>query len=202
MPRVDRSPRQRLDADARRDGILAAARDLYSLHPYSEVSTKQVADAAGASAALVFHYFESKAGLYTAFVSTAIAELAGTQLAAEAALPPNTPSRERVRASLNIYLDHIATHPVTWAWPLGGGVEPAETQVVRRRARAGSVQALSELLGIGSWARHHYALWGYFGFLDEACLAWVDRGCPTDDRDHLVEASLGALEGALGDWGS
>lgn len=202
MPRVDRAPRQRLDADARREGILAAARDLYAAHPYSEVSSKQVADAAGASAALVFHYFDSKAGLYTAVVSEAIAELAATQLSAAAALPPHTPSRERVRTSLDISLDHIATHPVTWAWPLRGGVEPAETQVVRRQARAGYVQALSDLLGVGTWARHHYALWGYFGFLDEACLAWVDRGCPRDDREHLIEASLGALEGALGDWGS
>lgn len=202
MPRVDRAPRQRLDADSRRDGILAAARDLYAVHPYSEVSTQQVADVAGASAALVFHYFGSKAGLYTAVVSTAIAELAATQLAAEASLPPHTPSRVRVRASLDIYLDHIAAHPATWAWPLRGGVEPAQTQVVRRRARAGHVQALSDLLGVGSWTRHHFALWGYFGFLDEACLAWVERGCPTDDRVHLMEASLGALEGALGDWGS
>jgi AcrR family transcriptional regulator len=202
MPRVDRAPRQRLDADARRDGILAAARELYGTHPYSEVSTKQVAEAAGASAALVFHYFDSKPGLYTAVVSDAIAELTAAQRASDAALPSNTPARERVRTSLTIYLDHIATHPVTWASPLRGGVEPTETQAVRRRARAGYVQALSDLLGIGSWARHHYALWGYFGFLDEACLAWVDRGCPRDDRDPLIQASLGALEGALGDWGS
>ncbi len=202
MPRVDRAPRQRLDADARRDGILAAAKDLYAAHAYSEVSTKQVAEAAGASAALVFHYFDSKPGLYTAVVSEAISDLTQAQHAADVALAPHTPSRERVRTSLSIYLDHIADHPITWAWPLRGGVEPAETQEVRRRARAESVQILSDLLGFGSWARHHYALWGYFGFLDEACLAWVDRGCPADDREPLIAAALGALEGALGDWGS
>lgn len=202
MPRADRSPRQRLDADARRDRILSAARDLYAAHPYSEVSAKQVAEAAGASTALVFHYFVSKAGLYTAVVSEALAELSDAQHAADVALPTNTSSRDRVRSSLTIYLDHIADHPVTWAWPLRGGVEPRETQEVRRRARAGHVQVLSELLGFGSWARHHYALWGYFGFLDAACVAWVEKGCPTEDREPLVGASLGALEGALGDWGS
>lgn len=202
MPRADRAPRQRLDADARRDAILTAARELYAAHPYSDVSTKAVAEAAGSSAPLVFHYFGSKAGLYTAVVSDAVAGLADSQRAADATLEPHTPSRERVRTSLRIYLDHIATHPVTWASPLTGGVEPVEAQEVRRQARAGYVQTLSELLGVGSWARHHYALWGYFGFLDEACLAWVDRGCPTEDRDPLIDASLGALEGALGDWGS
>jgi AcrR family transcriptional regulator len=202
MQRADRTPRQRLDADARREGILDAAREMYAVHPYSEVSTQQIADAAGASAALVFHYFGSKAGLYAAVVADAIAGLSAAQRAADASLHANASARTRVRKSLDIYLDHIATHPQTWAWPLRGGVEPVEAQQVRRRSRAGYVQALSELLGYGDWARHHYALWGYFGFLDEACLAWVEKGCPSDDREQLIEASLGALEGALGDWGS
>ncbi len=89
MPRVDRAPRQRLDADARRDAILAAARDLYAAHPYSEVSTKQVAESAGSSAPLVFHYFGSKAGLYTAVVSDAVAGLADS--AARRRCGPPTP---------------------------------------------------------------------------------------------------------------
>jgi AcrR family transcriptional regulator len=202
MTRTDRSPRRRLDADARRDGILEAARATYAVHPYSHVSTPQIAEAAGASAPLVFHYFGSKAGLYAAVVSDAVAELSAAQRTADAALPANTSARDRVRTSLTIYLDHIAGHPQTWAWPLRGGVEPVEAQDVRRRARAAYVQALSDLLGYGQWPRHRYALWGYFGFLDEACLAWVDAGCPVDDREPLVEAALGALEGALGDWGS
>ena len=142
------------------------------------------------------------AGLYTAVVTDAIAGLSAAHREADARLATNAPARDRVRTSIGIYLDHIASHPQTWAWPLRGGVEPVEAQQVRRRARAGYVQALSELLGYGDWARHHYALWGYFGFLDEACLAWVDKGCPSDDREQLIEASLGALEGALGDWGS
>lgn len=202
MPRPDRSPRQRLDADVRRDGILAAAREMYAVHPFSEVSTQQIADLTGASPALVFHYFGSKAGLYTAVVTDAIAGLSTAQREADARLATNTPARDRVGTSIRIYLDHIASHPQTWAWPLRGGVEPVEAQQVRRRARSGYVQALSELLGYGDWARHRYALWGYFGFLDEACLAWVDEGCPSDDREPLIDASLGALEGALGDWGS
>lgn len=202
MARADRSPRQRLDADARREGILKAARGLYAVHPYSEVSTQQIAEAAGASTPLVFHYFTSKAGLYAAVVSDAIAALSAAQLEAAAALPANTSAHDQVHKSLAIYLDHIATHPQTWAWPLRGGVEPVEAQQVRREARAAYVQALSDLLGYGQWPRHRYALNGYFGFLDEACLAWVENGCPKEDRDPLIEASLGALQGALGDWGS
>ena len=49
-------------------------------------------------------------------------------------------------------------------------------------------------------ARHRYALWGYLGFIDAACLHWVERGCPDEERWGLVDAALGALEGGLGDW--
>jgi AcrR family transcriptional regulator len=200
--KIDRSPRQRLDVDQRREAILAAARGLYAQAPYAEVSMAQVAQAAGASPALVFHYFGSKAGLYAAVVDGAIQSLAAAQREADAGLPAGVPARDRVRASLLIYLDHVATHPRSWAAPLTGGEEPGEAQKVRHHARAAYVAALLELLKLAPWPRYDYALWGYFGFLDQACLQWVNQGCPESDRHALVDAALGALEGALGDWGS
>lgn len=200
-PRSDRTPRQRLDTDARRESILAAARDLYAERPYAEVSAAEVAQAAGASSALVFHYFNNKAGLYTAVVSSAIADLVQAQRARDAALSPGVPARDRVRAAIEVYLDHITTHPSTWASPLSGGTEPREALEVRQAARATDVEHLHRLLQPAGWARHNYALWGFFGFLDHACLRWVDQGCPPNDRYPLIDAALGALEGALGDWG-
>ena len=81
-----------------------------------------------------------------------------------------------------------------------GGTEPEEAQKVRSTARKEYVELLGSLLGVSGWTRHIYALWGYFGFLDQACLHWVEQGCPDDQRQPLIEAALGALEGALGDW--
>ena len=54
--------------------------------------------------------------------------------------------------------------------------------------------------GRGEQARHRYALWGYLGFIDAACLHWVERGCPDEERWGVIDAALGALEGGLGDW--
>ncbi|MCE1175261.1 MAG: TetR family transcriptional regulator [Propionibacteriales bacterium] len=193
--------RRRLDVAARRTAILDAARSCYASGTYAEVSVAQIAAAAHASSALVFHYFNTKAELYAAVVADAVAGLAAAQRTAVDALPVGTSRRDRVATSIAIYLDHIAGHPQTWAAPLTGGEEPAEAIAVRQQARADYVQALRELLQPTDWARHDYALWGYFGFLDEACLRWVQRGCPADEREPLREAALGALEGALGDWG-
>jgi AcrR family transcriptional regulator len=193
--------RQRLDVTSRRAAILDAARECYAGATYTEVSVAQIATAAQASPALVFHYFGTKAELYAAVVADAIDRLATAQRAAVDALPPGTSKRDRVATSIALYLDHIASHPQTWAAPLIGGEEPPEAVAVRQQARADYVEALHELLRPAAWARHDYALWGYFGFLDQACLRWVQRDCPADEREPLREAALGALEGGLGDWG-
>lgn len=194
--------RQRLDTAMRREAILAAAVECYAQAPYAEVSVAEIAATAHASSALVFHYFGSKAALYAEVVTVAVATLTQAQRSAVASLPERATKRDRVRTSILVYVDHIASHPRTWAAPLLGGEEPAEAVAVRQQARAEYAEALRQILQPAAWARHEYALWGYFGFLDQACLHWVEQGCPSAERDALTEAALGALQGALGDWGA
>lgn len=59
----------RLERDERRAQILASARQLFSLRPFGEVSTLDIADGAGVTRGLVHHYFGTKRGLYLAVVS-------------------------------------------------------------------------------------------------------------------------------------
>lgn len=179
---------------------MQAAGRCYAAAPYAEVSVAEIAEAADASPALVFHYFGSKADLFAEVVERSVDELRTAQASADAALSPGVPARDRVRASLLVYLDHIADHPAAWAAPLTGAGEPTQAVAVRREARAAYVRTLATLLP-PQGVRHDYALWGYFGFLDQACLHWVEQGCPPDQRHSLIDAALGALEGALGDWG-
>lgn len=198
---MEPGPRRRLDADTRRTAILEAARGLYAKAPYGDIPTSRVAEAAGASQALVFHYFGSKAGLYAAVVQAAVDELARAETDAIDALAPSTPPRERIRAGLEAFLSHVAAHPGAWAAPLTGGEEPSEALAVRRAARDHYADALRRMLRLNCSVRDEYAVLGHLGFLDQACLHWVEKGCPDADRAGLVETVLGALEGALGDWG-
>ena len=192
--------RRRMSAEDRRQVILGAAGEEFAQTNYASATMAGIAERAQTSQALVFHYFGSKAELYAAVVRETIGVLARAQRRAIADLG-QVGARERVKVSLLVYLDHIAGPPDAWAVPLRGGDEPPEALDVRERARKAYVRELSELLGIGEWKRHGYAVRGYFGFLDAACLAWVEAGCPADDRHLLIDAALGALEGALGDWG-
>ncbi len=200
MSRTDRRPRQRLDPQMRRAAILTAAAAAFGARPYDQVTIEQVADDVGASQALVHRYYPNKADLYTAIVQIAVDDLVARQRAAIDALPDGVPVRDRVRATIQVYLDHVAHHPVGWAAPLRGAGEPEQTLTLRRAARADYVAWLNGLLTPHRDLRHDYAVWAYFGCLDAACLRWVDQDCPDDHRRALVDTVLGALEGALGDW--
>lgn len=201
MPRTDRTPRRRLDPQSRRAAILAAATEAFADRPYGDVTLASIAASAEASVPLVYRYFDGKEGLYTAVVREAVESLSAAHASAQERLAPGASARDRVRESITVYLDHVASHPDSWALPMRHpGSEPAEAIEIRLQARRDYVELLATLLAPNRSARHDFALWGYFGFLDAACLRWVDRGCPADDRWALVDAALGSLEGALGDW--
>lgn len=201
VPRTDRQPRRRLDPDARRAAILGAAAEIFAEHPYGAVTMSAIAARAGASDALLYRYFGGKGDLYAEVVRLAIRDLAERQTAVLGALPEGVSVRDRLREAMVVYLDHIADHPAAWAMPLRTpGAEPSAVAALRVEARRAYVERLRTLLAPSAELRHEYALWGYYGFLDAACLQWVERGCPEDERWALVDAALGALEGALGDW--
>ena len=191
-----------MDPAERRELILSAARRAFASRPYEEVSLVEVAAEAHASEALVHKYFAGKAGLYAEVLRRAADELAERTRRADDALPPSSSARDRVRTSILTYLDFIAERSPGWVtYQALAGHDPGdEAARVRRQAREAAVAALAEVVGGSRGHRDDFALWGYLGFLDDACLRWVHAGCPDDQRHSLVDAALGCLEGALGDW--
>lgn len=194
MPAV----RRRLDPARRRADILDAAGAAFAAAPFDRVAVTQVADDAGASEALVHRYFGSKAGLYLAVVRRAVDALVDRQLAADAALPPGTPAQTRLATSLEVYLDFVASAPQGWASPLRGvGGEPSAAAELRAELRQRYVDLLCRLLGLRRSRDVGLALHGYLGFVDAACLAWVEDGLDEGGRRTVVLTAVGALRGAL-----
>ncbi len=201
MARTDRTPRRRLAPEERREAILAAAAEAFGRRPYEDVGVAGVAAAAGASEALVYRYFAGKAELYAAVLARAGERVRARRDAAVAALPDGVPLRDRVRALTLATVAEVAVNPAGWASAVRRPVgEPETAEEVRRRLRAADVDTLRATLEPRTDARHDYALTAWFGFLDAACAHWAARGCPEAERWPLVEAALGALQGALGDW--
>ena len=190
-----------MDPAERRELILSAASRAFASRPYEEVSLAEIAEEAQASEALVHKYFANKAGTYAQVLQRAADELAERTRRAADALPAGSSARDRVRASILTYLDFIAERSPGWmAYQILAGHEPGEAAQVRQAARESAVEALADVVGGSHGYRDEFALWGYLGFLDDACPRWVRAGCPAEQRHSLVDAALGCLEGALGDW--
>ncbi len=190
-----------MDPAERRDLILSVASRAFASRPYEEVSLAAIAEEAHASEALVHKYFANKAGIYAQVLRRATDELAERTRQADDALPPGSSARDRVRSSILTYLDFIAERSPGWmTYQILAGHEPGEAAQVRQAAREVAVKALADVVGGSRGHRDEFALWGYLGFLDDACLRWVRAGCPEDQRHSLIDAALGCLEGALGDW--
>lgn len=203
MRTQDRQARQRLTPEVRTGAILAAATAAFTADTYDQVSVSAVAVAAGASEALVYKYFENKPGLYTEVVRRQFERLAARQADVVAHLHPNTSARDLVRLTIEAVLDHVKTLRAAWASPFfTAAFEPEPVQELRRRYRHEFAANLAERLDNPDYRRAQLAITGFLGYLGAAAQQWVDDDCPDADRGPLVEAALGALQGALGDWGS
>jgi AcrR family transcriptional regulator len=111
-----RPGRRRLSVDERRDELISAALQLFSDRQPEDISIDDVADAAGASRALVYHYFGGKQELYLAALHSAAKQLSDL-------LEPPAEGRplERLAVSLHRYFDFVEDHAAGFVALLRGG---------------------------------------------------------------------------------
>lgn len=178
--------------------ILKAAAEAFARRAYLDVTITEIAAAAAASDALVYRYFTGKDHLYAAVVERELDELFEAQQAAIGTVADGAPVRDRIRAATVVYLDRFAARPSGTQRRVGG--EPDAALRVREAARRRYVAKIRELLAPSDQRRHDYAIGGFVAFLEGACGQWAAAGCPPGDTWPIIDAALGALEGALGDW--
>jgi len=110
--------RRRLSVDRRREELISVALELFGTRDPEDVSIDDVAARAGASRALVYHYFGGKQELYLAALRSAAEEL-------EARLRPPGDMRLRpldeLARGLKSYFDFVEEHAAGFAALLRGG---------------------------------------------------------------------------------
>lgn len=89
---------------ATRDALVAAARRLFAVHGFAEVSTDAIVAAAGVTRGALYHQFADKAALFEAALAAVEADIA-RRLAAEAAAAGITDPVEALRHSVRTWLD-------------------------------------------------------------------------------------------------
>ena len=131
----------RLQVDERRRQLLDAGAALFAANSFEEISMRQIAEAAGVSKPLLYHYFASKDELFIAAVTEAASEL-------QALIEPSgegTPV-EQLTASLDGYLGWIEANGEAWAKPdaergVAARCARSRRRLPRAHARAGAARA-------------------------------------------------------------
>ncbi len=180
--------RRRLDPETRRREILRAARLAFESRPYDEVQLEEIAAEAGASRALINHYFGDKRGLYVAVVREMVARVAAGIRPAEELAQLST--EEMVAANTRALLDLIeADRPATLmllgGGPAGGDPELEELRDELRDQAADRILA-NHLGGRPITPAAHAAMRAGMALIERAVRDWVEERGPTRQQTEAI----------------
>ncbi|KWV32097.1 TetR/AcrR family transcriptional regulator [Micromonospora rifamycinica] len=185
---VDTAPRRRrLEPDARRGQILACAVRLFGERPYADVSTTDIARAAGVARGLVNHYFGTKKQLYLEVVRVMVT----VPEVAVAGLPAGD-LRTRVDASVTWFLDVVSRHRSSWlaAVTAGGMGHDPDVALVLTGAEEVAADSVLVAVGLADVTAHRTELRGmiraYGGLATSTAREWLQRGTLDRSQVHLL----------------
>ncbi|WP_345548861.1 TetR/AcrR family transcriptional regulator [Streptomyces lannensis] len=192
--------RRRLSTGERREQLLAVGARLFSENPYDDVWIEQVAEIAGVSRGLLYHYFPTKRDFFAAVVERESARMLRMTAAA-----PGVPLREQLTTGLDTFLSYVAEH--AHGFRVFHRADAAGDQAVRKVYRqslaAQERQILAALAAdpeFGSVPQERpdleVAVRGWLAFTTAVCLEWL-RGAELSReqvRDLCARALLGVLE--------
>lgn len=179
----------RLNVDTRRRQLLDAGRALFAEHAYEEISMRQIAEAAGISKPLLYHYFPNKAELFKAAVAEQAAQL-------EQLIEPTGDGSpvEQLSQSLDGYLAWIEGNARAWQKLMQSAATLPEAGTLVEQFRSRTLQQITARITTGE-ARPalRNALRGWLGYIDAAILDWISHGgLSREQLRNMLVASFGA----------
>lgn len=171
----DPKRRTRLDQDERRAQIIAAALMIFARRSVDDVSSAELAAAAGVSRGLLNHYFRTKRDLYVAAIETLV-DLPAVPLPA---FREGASVEERIHESVEAWLELVERNGPAWlaATSMINGAYGADVNEIIERARDRAVGAIVEVAGLSAAAAEHpevrSVLRGYAQFADALVREWL-----------------------------
>ena len=185
---------KRLSPQQRRDQLVEIGLRLIERSSFDAVPIDRVAEEAGISRSLLFHYFPTKRDFQVAVAEAGMRELLSATEPDET-LPPD----QRLRASLEATVEYVTTRASSFTSVVRGasGGDPALQDVADR---AHSVVASRILGGMGVDEQSEtpllrIAVRGWLAFLEESIVVWLSAGGAT--QDEIVRMLESALVGAI-----
>lgn len=182
--------RKRLSPEARRAQLLALGVEMLSTRTLDQLSVEEIAEQAGVSRGLLFHYFSSKQDFHVAVVrETSRAMLEATEP------DPDLPALEALRGSVSGFVDFVSENPDAYLALLRGPAssDPAMREVFDATRAAMAARTLRAVAGFGvaTGPRERLAVRGWIAFTEETVVGWLaEREL---DREELLDLVVSAF---------
>lgn len=191
--------RRRLSTEERREQLLSVGARLFSESPYDDVWIEQVAEIAGVSRGLLYHYFPTKRDFFAAVVERESERMLGMTAAV-----PGVPVREQLVSGLDTYLEYVETHAHGYrAFHRADAAGDRAVRKVYRQALAAQERQMLAALGADPEFGPVFeerpdvrlAVRGWLAFTTAVCLEWL-RGSDLS-REQVRELCARALLGVI-----
>ena len=176
--------RTRLTPQARRAQLIELGVEMLATRRLDELSVELIAQSAGISRGLLFHYFASKQEFHLEVARAAAADMI-RRTEPDAALPPV----EALRAALTAFIDYVEENPDNYKSLVRGAASgDADMRAIFDATRVTMAQRIIAVIsGLGMQLGEGTALaiHGWVAYVEECVVRWIDT--PSIDRAQLLE---------------
>jgi AcrR family transcriptional regulator len=198
--------RRRLSPDDRRNELLALGAEVFGRRPYDDVRIDEIAERAGVSRALMYHYFPDKRAFFAAVVRAEGERL----FEATNALPdPDQNLFGQLRAGVMAYLRYDEEHPHgAWAAYMGmgrsdpvlRGIDDIDNDRQANRIMSRIADAVGRELDSKVERDLRMTIYGWLAFTFEMCRQRImdpsiDAGYVADTCAHTLLDAVGRVPG-------
>lgn len=165
--------RSRLQVAQRRAQLLQLGVRLFATRAYDEVSIDTIAEEAGVSKGLLYHYFGGKRAYYLATIGYSAAQL----VRSFRAIPADVVGPARAGAALSAYLDFVEEHGNAYATFTSGGLgSDPEVAAVLERTRTTAIREILTNVGLEEpRPTFELAVRHFIGGVEATALDWHQR---------------------------
>lgn len=183
-----------MSPEARRDQLIELGLSMLGDRPLEQVSIDAIAEAAGVSRALLFHYFESKQDFHVAIARAQADEM----LECTAPDPALGDPIAMLTASMSAFIDYVSENRKAYTAFMRGSssADPAMREVfdATRAVMAARVLEHAPALGITVEPVVEMTVHGWIAFVEETTISWLtDPVITRDELLALISAALPAL---------
>lgn len=193
--------RRRLSPEDRRNELLALGAEVFGQRPYDEVRIDEIAERAGVSRALMYHYFPDKRAFFAAVVKAE-----GERLFEATNTPPEPGLSlfEQLRAGVLAYLRYDEEHPHgAWAAYMGMGRSDPVLRGIEDIDNDRQANRITDRITEASGALDskverdlRITIYGWLAFTFEMCRQRIMD--PSIDAGYVADACAHALLDAVG----